>query len=79
VKRGSALRSLIRALDGLSEKGEPVACLGGAKGSSRAAVCEAARSCELIPEGQDCDAGSPLAGSDAVELIRRTLKHLGTP
>jgi hypothetical protein len=82
VKRGSALRSLIRALDGFSgdnrEKGEPVACLGGAKGSSRSAVCDTAQSCELIPEGQGCDAGSPLAGSDAVELIRRTLKHLGT-
>lgn len=79
VRRGAALRSLIRVLDGdKREKGGPVACLGGAKGSSRAAVCEAAQSCELIPEGQDCDAGSPLAGSDAVELIRRTLKHLGT-
>lgn len=77
VRRGAALRSLIRVLSSLTEKGGKVACLGDAKGSSRSAVCGAAQSCELIPEGQDCDAGSPLAGSDAVELIRRTLKHLG--
>ena len=79
VKRGAALRSVVRVLDGFSgEKDEQVACLGGAKGSSRSAVCDTAQSCELIPEGQDCDAGSPLSGSDAVEIIRRTLKLLGT-
>jgi hypothetical protein len=69
VRRGVALRSMGRVLD---QFGESLACL-----SSQGAACAVAESCALLPEGQTCDASSALAGSDAVEMIRRTLKHLG--
>jgi tetratricopeptide (TPR) repeat protein len=76
LRRGSALRTLARVLDGFG--GENAACLNAAgKGTGQSGACATASSCELIPEGEDCNAGSPLMGSDAVELIRRTLKHLG--
>jgi hypothetical protein len=78
LRRGSALRTLVRVLDGF---GQDVACLSatgkGASPAGQSASCATAMSCELIPEGEDCNAGSPLVGSDAVELLRRTLKHLG--
>jgi hypothetical protein len=76
VRWATALRSLTRVLDAFG--GEGVSCLGTGKGQgSQGAVCAAAASCGLVPSADECQMGAPLSGSDAVELIRRTLKLLG--
>lgn len=76
ARRGTALRSLVLVL---SRFGKGVSCLGGAgKGyPSQSAVCQAASACNLVPAGDECRPSSSLAGGEAVELIRRTLEHLG--
>jgi tetratricopeptide (TPR) repeat protein len=67
VRRSTALRSLVLVL---SRFGNGLTCLEGA---SRG--CEAAAACGLIAP-DDCRASAPVAGGEAVELIRRTLKLL---
>jgi hypothetical protein len=75
IRWGTALRTLARVLALGGSAGD---CLGGATGQSpQSAICAAAADCGLIPSADDCQVGTPLAGSDAVELIRRTLKRLG--
>ncbi len=74
ARRAAALRSLILLL---SHSGDGVPCLDGSAGSS---ACAAAEGCGLLPAGDagaGCRPSSPLSGTDAVELIRRTLKLLG--
>lgn len=72
MRRSAALRSLVRLL---TTSGQPIPCLRGSSGQSSA--CATAAACALIPEGEDCDPGTTLSGLEAVELIRRTQKHLG--
>ena len=72
MRRGTALRTLVRLL---TSSGQPVPCLRSSSGQSGA--CATATACGLVPEGEDCDSGTSLSGLEAVELIRRTQKHLG--
>jgi tetratricopeptide (TPR) repeat protein len=69
ARRSTALRSLVLVL---SRFGQKLTCLGGGKGA-----CDTAESCGLIPPEEECRATAALTGGEAVELIRRTLKHLG--
>lgn len=71
ARRSTALRSLVLVL---SRFGEGLACLGGVGGRG---PCETAASCGLLPSGDECRSGATLTGSEAVELIRRTLTLLG--
>lgn len=77
ARRSTALRSLVLVL---ARSGETIPCLGGAARGypSISAVCDAAAACGLLPPEDDCRPSSPLSGSEAVELIRRTLKLLGS-
>jgi tetratricopeptide (TPR) repeat protein len=74
VRWGTALRSLTRVVEAFA--GDGADCLGAGKGS-QSGVCTAAAGCGLVPSADECQAGVPLSGGDAVELIRRTLKRLG--
>jgi len=75
LRRGPALRVLVRTL---SSFGQNLACLGGAKPQgAQSAVCAGAAGCGLLLEGEECRPGEALSGTEAVELIRRTLKLLG--
>jgi len=58
----------------LSRFGEGVTCLGGSSGRG---PCETAAGCGLMPPEEECRGAATLAGGEAVELIRRTLKLLG--
>lgn len=69
ARRGAALRSLVLVL---SRFGQGPACLAGNRGT-----CETAASCGLVPSEEECRATAALTGGEAVELIRRTLTHLG--
>jgi hypothetical protein len=70
ARRSTALRSLGLVL---SRFGQGVACLGKGGGGT----CEMAAGCGLLSPEEECRATAALTGSEAVELIRRTLKHLG--
>ena len=72
ARRIIALRSLALVL---SRFAQGLACLGG--GSAGRGPCETAASCGLVPSEEECRATAALTGGEAVELIRRTLKHLG--
>ncbi|MFP5287062.1 MAG: tetratricopeptide repeat protein, partial [Thermoanaerobaculia bacterium] len=72
ARRSVALRSLALVL---SRFAQGLACLGG--GSAGRGPCETASSCGLVPPEEECRASAALTGAEAVELIRRTLKHLG--
>jgi hypothetical protein len=77
LRRGAGLRVLVRTLSSL---GQGLTCLGeAAKSSSQGAVCTGAAGCGLLAEGEECQPGAALSGAEAVELLRRTLKVLGTP
>ncbi|HWN45297.1 MAG TPA: hypothetical protein VNW71_23930, partial [Thermoanaerobaculia bacterium] len=71
ARRSTALRSLGLVL---SRFGQKLTCLSGGGGRG---VCETAESCGLVPPEEECRATAALTGGEAVELIRRTLKHLG--
>lgn len=75
ARRGAALRSLVLVL---SRFGNGLTCLGDAARGypSTAEACEAAAACGLTTPDDDCRAADPVAGGEAVELIRRTLKLL---
>lgn len=70
VRRSAALRSLNEML---TRFGRGVPCLKDAPSGT----CERSARCRLILPEEDCQPGAPLSGSDAVELIRRSLKLLG--
>lgn len=75
IRRGAALRVLVRTL---TTFGQGLTCLGGVKPqAAQSAICSGAASCGLLIEGEECLPGEPLSGSEAVEMIRRTLKLLG--
>jgi len=71
ARRSMALRSLALVL---SRFGQKLTCLGGAAGRG---PCETATSCGLLSPEEECRGAATLAGGEAVELIRRTLKLLG--
>jgi hypothetical protein len=70
VRRGTALRSVLRLLSRFATPPPP--CLGDPR-----VLCDAARRCDLVPEGEDCQSNDPFSGEDAVELLRRALALLG--
>lgn len=74
LRRGAALRVLVRTL---SSFGQGLTCLDQKSQGSQSAVCTGATACGLLLEGEECLPGEPLSGTEAVELIRRTLKLLG--
>jgi hypothetical protein len=74
LRRGAALRVLVRTL---SSFGQGLTCLDERSQGAQSAVCAGAAACGLLLEGEECRPGDPLAGAEAVELIRRTLKLLG--
>lgn len=74
LRRGAALRVLVRTL---STFGQGLTCLDGQSQGTQSAVCTGAAACGLLLEGEECLPGEPLPGTEAVELIRRTLKLLG--
>lgn len=75
ARRATALRALVRVLQRFGGG----ACLGdaGDREPSQPLACDLASRCRLLPPDDDCRPGEALAGSDAVEMIRRTLKLLG--
>jgi hypothetical protein len=73
MRRGAALRSLARLL---SAFGQPAACAEAAGGAA-APPCELAAQCGLVDGEDECQAGEPLSGPDALEWIRRSLVLLG--
>ncbi len=76
ARRATALRAMVRVLQSFGG----AACLGDGAGNpqpSPALACDLASRCGLLAEDDDCRPGEPLAGSDAVEMIRRTLKIIG--
>jgi len=76
ARRITGLRAMARVLQRFGSAG----CLAGDAENpqpSQALACELGARCQLLAADDDCRPGEPLAGSDAVELIRRTLKLLG--
>jgi hypothetical protein len=71
IRRSLALRVVLRALARFGAG----SCAGPGAGSSN--VCDAAVACGLVALEDDCQPSAPLAGSDAVEILRRGVKLLG--
>jgi hypothetical protein len=72
IRRGPALRVVLRLLARFGAG----ACAGPGGGNS-ASACDPAVACGLLGADDDCDALDALAGSDAVEILRRSVKLLG--
>ncbi|MES1241286.1 MAG: hypothetical protein ABUT39_06665 [Acidobacteriota bacterium] len=77
ARRSTALRSLALVL---ARADQPPSCLGAAGRGypSTSAACDAAAACGLLAPEEECRQSSGVAGGETVELIRRTLKLLGT-
>jgi hypothetical protein len=73
LRRGVALRALGRLLGGF---GNHVDCAATAGGGA-ASPCDLAVQCELVPDGDSCQAADTLSGVDALEWIRRSVALLG--
>ena len=71
VRRGPALRVVLRTLARFGA----AACAGG--NGEGGDVCEQSIACGLLPADDTCDSNAPLAGTDGVEILRRSLKLLG--
>jgi hypothetical protein len=71
IHRGPALRAVLRTLASFGVG----ACAG--PGGNAGGVCEPAMACGLLDADDDCDPTASLAGSDAVEILRRSVKILG--
>jgi hypothetical protein len=72
IRRGPALRVVLRLLVRFGAG----ACAGPGGGNS-ANVCDPAVACSLLGADDDCEPTAPLAGTDAVEILRRSVKLLG--
>lgn len=68
LRRGGALRAVSRLL---TQFGGGLPCLSGGGDT-----CTALAACKVIAP-EDCRAGAPLSGSEAVEILRRALSLLG--
>ncbi|MBW8877210.1 MAG: hypothetical protein JF614_19770 [Acidobacteria bacterium] len=75
IRRGPALRVVLRLLARFGAG----ACAGQGGGNAGGSgnVCDPALACGLLAAEDDCDPTGPLAGSDAVEILRRSVKLLG--
>ncbi len=71
VRRAAALRVILRTLARFGAG----ACTGG----SGAGTCEASLACGLIAAAEQCQPNDALSGAEGVEILRRSLKHLGGP
>jgi tetratricopeptide (TPR) repeat protein len=71
VRRGPALRVVLRTLARFGA----ASCAGG--NGEGGDVCDQAIACGLLPADDTCDSNAPLAGTDGVEILRRSLKLLG--
>jgi hypothetical protein len=71
IRRGLALRVVLRTLARFGAG----SCAG--QGGASGGVCDAAVACGLVTLEEDCQPAAPLAGSDAVEILRRSVKLLG--
>lgn len=74
---------VLRALVGLLAGGErPLACLSGMEAleldRSWRSLCQHSARCQLIPEEADCRPSATVAGSEVLDLFRRTLDLLGS-
>jgi hypothetical protein len=79
VTRGEALGALLRLLGGAAG-GDPRPCAAEVPLNRRPSlefVCATAAACGLIPSPGDCLPQAPLAGGEALELIRLALVRLG--
>jgi hypothetical protein len=72
IRRGPGLRVVLRMLARFGA----ASCAGDGAGSPD--VCEPALSCRLISTGEECQSSVPLSGEDAIEILRRSLKLLGS-
>jgi hypothetical protein len=72
IRRGPALRVVLRLLARFGAG----ACAGPGAGNN-ANTCDPAVACGLLGADDDCDPSGPLAGTDAVEILRRCVKQLG--
>jgi hypothetical protein len=80
VSRFDALAGALRLLGG-GAGGEPVPCAAEVPYNARPSyefVCGTAASCGLIASAGDCLPRAPMSGSEALEVIRRTLVRLGS-
>lgn len=73
IRRGAALRVILRTLSRFGAG----ACAGGGGGAAN--TCEAAAACGLIAAAEQCLPNDALSGAEGVEILRRSLKHLGGP
>lgn len=74
VQRITALSALLSVL--VTVPAGPPACIGSAGvGRSWESLCSTAARCLILDDAADCLPLSGLSGQEAVELIRRTLKH----
>ena len=73
VRRGEVLRALLELAD---ESSEAACRVGAADGGSSDALCVAAERCRLLPSAAECEPWSTVSGTEALELIRRTLAGL---
>ncbi|MDP9122398.1 MAG: hypothetical protein M3O15_13695, partial [Acidobacteriota bacterium] len=72
LRRGPALRAMVRLLTGFGDK---LACVRGGGGAT--GVCDIATECTLIADAESCQPAATLSGADALELIRHGLELLG--
>jgi hypothetical protein len=72
IRRGPGLRVVLRTLARFGAG----ACAGPGGGNG-ASACDPAVACGLLAADEDCDATAALDGSDAVEILRRSVKLLG--
>jgi hypothetical protein len=76
ARRAAALRAMERLL----QRFGAAACLADGAANpqpSQSPACDLAARCGLLAADDDCRPADPLAGSEAVEMIRQTLKLLG--
>jgi hypothetical protein len=75
IHRGPALRVVLRMLVRFGAGACAGANIGGSGGSGNA--CDPAEACGLLGADDNCEPAGPLAGTDAVEILRRSVKLLG--
>ncbi|HEX6904454.1 MAG TPA: hypothetical protein VF789_32400 [Thermoanaerobaculia bacterium] len=73
VRRGAALRVILRTMARFGAG----ACAG--TGGGAANTCEASAACGLVAAVEQCQPNDALSGAEGVEILRRSLKHLGGP